>query len=267
MAGESYHEAVLCAERGHLTLLLLLHAPSQGAARGTVVAAWDLLRTFAIPKFSLFFHHVAERRQWVEALLRCRSSSKGEEGEGEVEVEGEREREGEGEAWIAKVAALGENLAGVVALFGARKQFCIFPDLNVPPLDGAHLCSSLPCPCGHGTVSPPGLQCAPVGSVLGAVLGLGEGDSGSESSGSEPPSCESDEAADIMPSGGRGKGRGRSEQDWGSDQVGHRHNNTTDVDSLVLKPPRLIPVNFGMWMERLADGSLPRYSVREWPDW
>lgn len=255
MTERSYQQSVVQAERGHLALLLLLNAATQEEERKTVVGAWAAIRGFAGAKRSVFFHHLAERRQWVESLLSrcgCGSVASG--------------ASGGSEAWVGRVAASGQPLASVIAIFGARKQFCVFPDLDVQTTpEEARPRSSLP---GSETRDSNGVlrqeEVESVGSVLGAVLGLGPDDSGSESGGGESASGEGEEPAKAQ---GRQQeeGSGSDEGDCGS---GHHRGDKAEVNGgPTHRKVCLVPASFGMWLERLADGSLLRHSVDDWPKW
>lgn len=251
MTERSYLESVVQAERGHLALLLLLNAPTQEEAKKTVVSAWGTIQGFGSAKRSVFFHHFAERRQWVESLL----------GHGSSSATG-------GEAWISGVMASGESLVSVIAIFGARKQFCVFPDLDVQTPKRARPHSGL---LGSETLHSNGLldqqqeEAESVSFVLGAVLGLGPDESGSESSSMSEPACDGEEHAKTQDKQwDEGSGR-----DCSSNFAGHHHDDQTEVDNsgLVRRRSCLVPASLDMWMERLADGSLLRYSVDRWPKW
>lgn len=127
----------------------------------------------------------------------------------------------------------------VLAVFGARRQFSVFPEQfessgggqtaacetkgeTTPPR------SSVGGACGETTPSR-----SSVGEVLGSTLGLD----------TEDDSPDSSERLTGMPSDNRSI--------------------HTDED----KDVSVFKENFTLWLGRLADGSLKRYQVDTWPEW
>lgn len=116
----------------------------------------------------------------------------------------------------------------VLAVFGARRQFSVFPE-QTSQFESSGGRQTAACET-KGEATPPRSS---VGEVLGSTLGLD----------TEDDSPDSSETSTGMPFDNRSI--------------------HTDED----KDVSVFKENFTLWLGRLADGSLKRYQVDTWPEW
>lgn len=205
-----YHHHVEHAHKGSVAVLLLSDSIEEYSLTFLEIAKKHKSR-----RFSFFHESLDVKYSWLQELLDNSSMERW-------------ERELRGDVYLEEDTSSSE-LVIVLALFGAKKQFAIFPETvtNKP-----HPAAASDSNC-HSTV---GTQDNTSDNLIDTVLnsfGFDEEEDPDSKAGSE------------------------------NSQNGKQ----TEVSSNPHRRGRELDASLRVWMERLEDGSLKRYSVDHWPQW
>ena len=126
----------------------------------------------------------------------------------------------------------GDKVATVLALIGTRRQLCVFPEIIKKDADRVRI-GSVAEDDVQEKLSPDGPHVADGEHSVGGALGFDSEDTIEHS----------------------------KSQNTASEKA------KTKIHSRLDNRVEQISETFGMWMEKLADGSLRRYNVDDWPHW
>ncbi len=243
MKRERYCEMVTDSPKGVITLVLMVDS------RGDESRTRQLKEAFCVAahywqraRVNLCYLCHRSNPWWIPELMKqCTNGGSG--SDGSLSLGGESTS-----SWID--ACHSGKAVTVVAIFGAKKQFCIFPEMESLAVEVN---------AGHETVAretqgdgPPHQNT--VGEILGSTLGFD-----AEDDATKP--CNSDLITDWTAVPSDLEPQSSAVDSERSPMCSSESNNThtQDVGTFSKK--------FKLWLDRLADGSLRRYQVDSWPEW
>ena len=224
-----------------MALTVLVNGHKQEEAMQMIHAFWRIVGRYHGFRLQAFYLCYSTHKHWLDGILKqCEDM--------------------EPEEINARLTGCYSNkVATILALIGARKQLCIFPevlyDLDRVPngsvkKNNAHESQSSVVSGGHS---------------IGSALGFDSDDTSKHCANETQKKLIQDNGATSQDPGDRLQSRERREQ-W----TNNKHTTTSEykdgcnqLDSNVEQ----ISKRLGMWMDRLVDGSLRRYDVDAWPNW
>ena len=211
-----YAEFVQNAPKGLLALTILVNGHKQEEAMQMIHAFWRIIGRYHGLKWQVFYVCYTTHKHWLEGILKhCE----------DMELE---------EVNARLAGCYGERVATVLALFGTRRQLCIFPEI-IKGADRMQIGSVAEYDVDE-KLSPDGPPVYDKTHSVGSALGFDSEDTAEHSTERQQKDTTSEQAKSKI----------------------HSH-----LDNRVEQ----ISETFGMWMEKLADGSLRRYHVDNWPHW
>ncbi len=245
MNQERYLEIVADSQRGTITLVLMVDSCDNETRTMELKTAFSTAAHRWSPRVKLRYLCYRSHSWWIPELVKhCVHDSSANDS---TAVRLGREA---ASAWI-DACHTGEVVT-VLALFGAKRQFCAFPENGI--LESPKLESS----AGPQTKMETSTHKSSVGGILGNTLGFETEDNDANAGSSNVATSRRERLSDLEP-------RPMTVDETGGESCSTktRNNSTHRHDSEIEGFTR----RFRLWLDRLADGSLKRYQVDVWPEW
>lgn len=239
MDGPQYTQFVQDSSRSRIALVALIDTHSE-TAQHLLKSFWVIASLYTDQRLLVYYLCYQTHREWLPGILKQSEMDSNERS-------------------FRTTSCLSDEVVTVMALLGSRKQFCIFPEYDHTHSRGL---------TADSTVASE--QAKSVGGVLGTVLGFIE-DSETESD-NETDQLDH-KTTHTLPSN---NGTHSTCVDSGvkgqlsPSEMNQKNGTAPAVQGKPLEcDPRVDQIHdkFGMWMERFADGTVKRYTVKQWPHW